>query len=156
MSDNWIRIIPRDPHFVPTADAIAHAEALMQQFAPAAEEVTSEVSEKPVFRDCGANLERVFCPLCQTDLPSDWWTAQMGDGYVDDGFDLHPVQLPCGHTVASLNELGYDWDQGFSRYLLDAMNPGVGEHGIAALSEEQRQQFEDALGCKVKVIYQHL
>lgn len=69
----------------------------------------------------------------------------------DNGFDLDPLDLPCGHSAASLNALKYDFDQGFSRFILDAMNPNIG-----TLSADQIAQFEEILGCPIRIIYQHI
>ena len=152
MSDHWIGIIPKNPKFVPSESAIAQAEAFMKQIAPEAEEISSEVSNRIRFRDCGANLESIRCPVCNAELSMDWWSEQMGD---EDGwnekFELPSLHLPCGHHVEALNDLSYYFDQGFSRYLLDTMNPNVGR-----LEDGQIKRFEEILGCKVKIIYQHI
>jgi len=150
MSDHWIGIIPLDPFFVPSDDAIAQAENFMADLMPEAEEIKGEITDSVRFRDCGANLEAIRCPFCATELSSEWWSEQMSDDW-DDGFDLRPVNLPCGHLVGSLNDLRYDFDQGFSRFILDAMNPNIG-----VLSPADVQRFEAILGCPVKVIYQHI
>ena len=152
MSDHWIGVIPRQPTFVPTEAAIGRAEAFMADIAPEAEEITAEVSAEVRFRDCGANLESVSCRVCNVGLSLDWWAEQMGDeGSWDDDFELEPVQLPCGHTVESLNDLRYHFEQRFSRFLLDAMNPNIRQ-----LEERQVKRFEEILGCQVKIIYQHI
>jgi len=69
----------------------------------------------------------------------------------DGGFDLQPISLPCGHLVRSLNDLKYHFDQGFSRFLLDAMNPNIG-----ILTPPQILHIEKVLGCPIRVVYQHL
>jgi hypothetical protein len=150
MSDHWIGIIPRDPFFVPKDDGIARAKAFMAEVAPEAEDITSETSDVVRFRDCGANLESIRCPICGTDLSSDWWQEQMGEDW-DAAYELHAVRLPCGHEARSLNDLRYYFDQGFSRFILDAMNPNIG-----VLSPSQISYFEELLGGPMKIIYQHI
>ena len=152
MSDNWIGVIPRQPAFVPTEAAIAQAEAFMAEIAPEAEEITSELSSGIRFRDCGANFESVSCLVCNVGLPLDWWAGQMGDeDSWDDDFELEAVQLPCGHLIRSLNDLRYHYEQGFSQFILEAMNPN-----ISRLEDGQVKHFEEILGCQVKIIYQHI
>ena len=150
MSDNWIGIIPTDPRFVPSAEAIAKAEAFMAEIAPDADEIRSEISEGIQFRDCGGNFESVHCPVCDTEIAGDWWAEQTSNQW-HEGFHLKPLQLPCGHQAESLNHLRYVWDQGFSRFILDTMNPK-----LRLLEPGQVSNFEAILGCPVKVIYRHV
>jgi hypothetical protein len=153
MSDHWIGIIPEDPKFVPSANAIAKAEALMAEIAPDADEIRSEISEGIRFQDCGENFISVHCPVCGAEIDTEWWREQMDrDYHLDSGFDLKPLQLPCGHRAESLNALRYDWAQGFSRFVLDTMNPMIGR----ALQPEEVTRLETTLGCPVKVIYRHI
>ena len=152
MSDNWICVIPRDPHFVPTQDAILRAERLLSEIAPDADSISSETADTVQFRDCGSNLETIRCQECAAEISPEWWADQMGDeDYWSDGFQLEPITLPCGHIAPSLNALYYNFDQGFSRFMLEAMNPQTGQ-----LEARQVLNLEGALGCPVKVIYQHL
>ena len=50
-----------------------------------------------------------------------------------------------------MNDLRYDFDQGFSRWGVDVMNPN-----IETLDDATVARFESILGCKVKVVYQHI
>jgi len=151
MSDIYICLIPRDPEFLPSAAGIAAAEEFMAYLAPDADQIESEIAPHIKFRDCGASLESVRCPVCDADI-LDWWRDLMGDGeHWDEPFVLEPVALPCGHVAPSLNELRYTWDQGFSRFMLEAMNPAIGP-----LDEEELKRFEELLGCPLKAIYQHV
>ena len=59
MSDHFTTFIPADPRFVPSEKAQHAAAALLQDLAPDAEDVSSEVEDAVVFRDCGENFERV-------------------------------------------------------------------------------------------------
>jgi len=152
MSDHWIGIIPREADFVPSAEAVAVAEAYFAEIAPEAEDVVSEVAGAVRFRDCGGNFESIRCPVCDADVSIDWWSDQLDDedSWVGD-FGNKPLRLPCGHTAKSLNDLRYRFEQGFSRIILNAMNPYIGE-----LKPEQVRRFEEILGCPVKVINRHI
>jgi hypothetical protein len=143
---------PKDPSFVPSPEAIAKAEAFTAKIAPNAEEISGEISDAIRFRDCGESFMGIFCPLCNAKISTEWWQEAMGDeDHWDEDFDLKPLLLPCCLRAQTLNDLRYDWDQGFSRFILDTMNPNIGR-----LQPEQVADLESILGCPVKVIYQHL
>ena len=54
-------------------------------------------------------------------------------------------------STVTLNDLQYDWPQGFGRFALQAMNPNIGKLNAAQMAE-----FERILGTKLRVIYQHI
>jgi len=74
----------------------------------------------------------------------------MSDNYAD-GFKLASYAMPCCKSPASLHELRYEWPQGFSRFALEAMNPNIGK-----LEDRFKKEFEEILGTRLRVIYQHL
>jgi hypothetical protein len=152
MSDHWICFIPRDPQFVPTDEAISRAARFMAAIAPNADEIASEISDSVLFRDCGGNFESVHCPNCDSALSIEWWSEQMDskDRWIG-GSEIDAIRLSCGHNVKSLNDLRYHFDQGFSRFILNSMNPNIG-----ALAPAQVSNIAAFLGCAVKVIYRHL
>lgn len=137
-------------HFIPAPGDIAEAEEFFKTLAPDADEILSEIDDTVQFRDCGGNLEFIRCPICATELSTEWWQNAM-DAASDADFAPAPLDLLCGHAVASLNDLHYYFDQGFSRFELSAMNPNLG-----LLSPEHLARFEQILRCPLKVIYQHI
>jgi hypothetical protein len=64
---------------------------------------------------------------------------------------LATYATPCCGAICTLHELAYEWSQGFGRFALDAMNPNIGE-----LEDRYKQEFEEILGTKLRVIYQHI
>lgn len=150
MSDNWIIVIPAKSDYVPDEGAQEQAVALLRRIAPHADEVKKEMSDQVRFIDCGANLSRIACPHCGAELELDWWQDLM-DAESADGFPMRDVSLPCCGRSGSLQTLGYDWPQGFAKFSVEAMNPG-----IAGLSEEQLAEFGPVLGCPVRTILRHL
>lgn len=150
MSDNWIIVIPEDADYVPNDDAQARAVALFRQIAPHADKVKKEVSDEVRFIDCGCNLSRIVCPHCGAELEMDWWSDLM-DEETEAGFPFREVSLPCCGRAGSPRTLGYDWPQGFSRFSIEAMNPGIPD-----LSEDQLAEFARVLGCPVRKILQHI
>jgi hypothetical protein len=153
MSDNWIATIPRDPNFVPTSENIQRALGYLRSIAPASEEVTFSIDPTIRFRDCGANLESILCPHCRASLDQEWWDERMSEDCDDggEGFRLQMFSLPCCNASANLNELIYSFDQGFSRFILEAMNPNIGQ-----LAANQDKKLAELLGTDIKVIYQHI
>ena len=150
MSDNFVTLIPEDPKYVPTADQQSAAGKHMRELAPDSGEITTETFDTVQFFDCGANFESASCPRCKAQIPQEWWEDQMEADY-SDGFLLAAYDTPCCGKGVNLNELIYNWPQGFSRFAVSAMNPDIGK-----LSDPQREEFEAILGAKLKVIYSHL
>ena len=151
MSDGWVRIIPEEPAFVPEQMNQDRALAYFRVLAPSAEEISASTAEHIVFRDCGGNFERVSCPSCGAELDMADWRELMDADYGEDGFALRKHEMVCCGAQHTLHELRYEFQQGFGRFEMSAMNPNLDE-----LSESQRREFEHLLGCQVRVIYQHL
>lgn len=150
MSDNWIALVPEDPRFVPDAAKQQRARDRFAEIAPEADEIEIKVSENVVFFDCGGNFERICCRSCGAEIPVEWWQERMDEDH-DDGFKLAAYATPCCRKKSTLNDLVYEWPQGFGRFALDAMNPNIGE-----LDDKYKQEFEKILGTKLRVIYQHI
>jgi len=149
MSDHFLTLIPVDPEFVPPRKAQKAAAALLSEAVPAADEVTSEVDEGIQFRDCGENFERVGCPRCGKGISMETWQEWMSSAFsADAGFRLGAHTMPCCGGKATLNDLTYDWAQGFSRYSLRVMNAS------RELPDAVLPQLEKVLGCRLRVICQ--
>lgn len=124
MSDNWIVLIPEDPKFVPTRANRELARERFAEIAPNADEIEVEVFKTVRFFDCGNNLERILCPTCRTQIPTNWWQDRMADDY-SDGFRLANYPTPCCKAEHTLHELVYEGPQGLGRFALRAMNPNI-------------------------------
>ena len=61
MSDTYLRIIPDDPNFVPSAEREATVRQLLMALLPGTE-IVAKHSEEVQFIDPGENFERVMCP----------------------------------------------------------------------------------------------
>jgi hypothetical protein len=149
MSDNWLRYVPCDPWFQPSASAIARAEVLLRGLLPDAEEISAVSSALPQFVHAGGNWDGVSCSSCGADLASTW-SALVDEQYKDGGFSLVHVNLPCCGARSSLNDLRYGWPVAFGRFVLDAKNPNV-----ESLSGETGR-LEQVLGCQLREIQVHL
>jgi hypothetical protein len=150
MSDNYIILIPESPTFVPAAAAQEKAAELFRKLTGTTSEIESETSQQIRFIDCGANFEKILCPKCLTEISIDWWQDWMSEE-ADADFPLRPTALPCCGAKYNLNELNYDWPQGFAIFSLQAMNPCLPD-----LTSEQIKQFENLLGCMLRKILRHI
>ncbi len=151
MSDNFIRLIPTDPNFVPDLVAQERARDLFASFVPAADQVTAVVSEMVEFVDPGNNLEQVLCPACGADLlDGKRWQQLMDRSYKTHFSDLM-IMTPCCGSVTSLNDLQYNLPAGFARFILNARNPNVRD-----LDPAQIKALEQILECRVRRIWSHI
>ena len=152
MSENWITIIPADPHARPAPTAIDAALALFKELAPNAAQITTEGDGDQIqFFDCGGNFEEVRCPACKTRVEIRDWQRWMNADYGPPGFALNPFKMPCCGTQTTVNDLTYIWPQGFARIGVSARDPDLGR-----LSDDQLKAFEQAMGCPVRAFYVHI
>jgi len=152
VSDNWINLVPIDRDFIPEVEKQSLAKQHFASIAPEADEIEITVLDYAKLFDCGGNLKTVTCPTCQGSIdPFDWedWADECDSE--DAGFKFIKFKMPCCGASHSLDELQYDWPQAFGRFAIEALNPDIGQ-----LTPEQIQQFEQILGCKLHVIYQHI
>lgn len=148
MSDHFLAVIPMDPHarLPETADALRAALSEMAQ----TRESRIKDYGKLQFIDAGENLNRIGCPVCGSDFTIAQWHAWMdADWHGEDGFHLHDHESPCCGTTMTLNDLIYDWPQGFARWFVGARNEGRGP-----LTEDEVAQLEAIAGMKLKAIAQ--
>jgi len=149
MSDNWITLIPEDPRHVPDAVRQELARAWFAGIAPDADEIEIKVSDQVKFFDCGTNLKRIDCPSCNAEISTEWWQDRMDDDSANGGFTLTRYRTPCCGANHSLDQLTYEWPQGFARFAVDVRNPNIGR-----LRDEQKAECEEILGTKLRVICQ--
>jgi hypothetical protein len=143
MSENWIWLIPNDPHYVPPEETHDRAKALLEEFGPESEEINLEVYDKPEFFHPGENGEGVYCPLCGEDLEE--WLDDWLENAKESDWVNPQAQMPCCQEVISLYNLDFSRKAGFTRFLLEAMSPDV-------LLSEQLAELEALLGCELNQI----
>jgi hypothetical protein len=150
MSDNWLMFIPADPEALPSRAAADKAVELLKTFVPEAwGEVLAKFAKRTEFHCGGANWSGVSCPKCGTDV-EDWWSDAMNKAWESEFKNLG-VTLPCcGHST-TLNDLNYIWSAGFAQFVLEAMNPNIGQ-----TTAGQDQALSDVLGLKLRKIWMHI
>ncbi len=149
MSDNILRLVPHDPDFRPSEDAIAVSLGIWREVAPAAESIAAESEDGGTFFGAGENAESIACPSCGADLQR-WWGDAM-DQASKSRFENLSVATPCCQRATSLNDLVYVWPAAFGSFALAMTNPG-----IPTIADEQHKRIEQALGSPLKVIWQHI
>jgi hypothetical protein len=148
MSDNWIQLIPRDPLYVPPKTAQLRGQQLLEEFLPDAEEVNVEVTKHPRFFHPGQNWSGVRCCLCKSDLCDLFYREQFLD---DRQFKNLLFKTPCCKKRVSMNDLHFIWPAGFSRFVLEAMNPNVQK-----LVNKRITALKRVLGCELRQLFLHL
>jgi hypothetical protein len=148
MSDNWLRLIPTDPGWLPTRAETDTAVNLLRSWLPEAQDVTSRVSDQIEFVDQGANFERVTCPSCGSEVAMDSWSEAVGLAYESEFTNLSITTACCGQST-SLNDLHYEWPAGFARFVMEAKNPN------GDLSDAQIVELADAIGSSLRRIWAH-
>jgi len=151
MSDDYVHIIPEEPGTVPDADKREAAVTYFRSIAPRPDKISTWRKEALEFIDCGANFGRITCPGCGRVFEVGLWNDWMNSDVSDAGFTLTRRAMPCCGAEKTLHDLVYEWPQGFAHSGVRAMNPNIGK-----LSDEQRGRFESILGCRVRVVYQHI
>ncbi len=123
MSENLLQLIPQQPTYVPSEEAVLRAEQFLKSHISETGKVYSEVSNEIRFIDAGANFESVSCPVCGKKISGEW-SAAMDEAHKSQFSNLELV-APCCDSRTTLNHLNYNFPQGFARFVLSARDPGV-------------------------------
>jgi hypothetical protein len=149
VSDHWIQFVPADPNAQPTKDAAERAVQLLSSCAPRADKVSFELKENTEFFSGLGNLSDIQCPACGVDVEH-WWRGAMDRAWQTLFRDL-AVTTPCCGSQTSLNDLRYIWPAAFGRFVLEAMNPDIGN-----TTAEQDDQLAKCLGLPLRKVLAHL
>jgi hypothetical protein len=148
MSDHFLVVIPADPK----AELPTSADALRDALAGIAGTDEARVKDygKLQFIDCGENFEWIICPDCRAEITVEQWRAWIDqDWHGEEGFHLHQHETHCCSARVTLNDLVYEWPQGFARWFVGARNEGRGP-----LSAEELEALEAVAGMPLKAIAQ--
>ena len=151
MSDHYIHVIPVDPNLLPPKARREEAVAYFRKITADSDAVKASTSTAPVFVHCGANFNEVRCPACNKPIEIETWQEWMQQDSTAKGFKLPAHVMTCCGARRNLNDLLYDWPQGFARCRISAMNPNIGK-----LSAKQIALFAEILATPIRVIYEHV
>jgi hypothetical protein len=146
MSQHYVVIIPIDPTFIPSPKAAQVALDRLKKILPDAYEVTAELTDEIRFIPCVENFESAHCPRNGALIDMDAWRALMDKAWKSKFTDLTCLCPACGEKH-SLNDLQYQFPQGFARFSLEA------RLNITNPSEEDFADFPCILGCPIRVIW---
>lgn len=148
MSEYVVKIIPRNPFYKGSVSALQSVKDLFErQIDCDVIEVTS--AETPVFVDCGANLEKIYCPQCGAELDFDWWGEAMGRAAEGEFMSLE-TEMPCCKRIVSLNDLNYEFPCGFACCLICIYNPKQ------FMKDDVIESVKGILGTEVRIIEAHM
>ena len=150
VSTNYLRLIPTDPTWLPTAVQVAEATVVVRRLAPASESIISKIYDSTTLIDAGANAHSVYCPGCGREIDWAWWQTQMDVASKTDFTDLGLTTACCG-LATTLNDLRYVWPQGFSCWVLEVTSPGR-----MTLTDEEIAHLGDVLGHEIREIWSHI
>jgi hypothetical protein len=153
MGDHWLILIPTDPEWVPDTEQAAKAQQMVDRLTPAREgRIAVNAPGRVDFVNCGENFETIGCPSCGAILDLKWWHEGMNAAYDGiAGFGTLDVTTPCCGTATTLNDLFYDFPQGFASWWIE-----VHYASRSWLNDTERRQVEAALGHPVREIRLHL
>jgi len=159
MSDVYIRVIPTDPRWQPTAEkATRAAEYIAGLFAGPGDHVEQV---EPVFHehitliDGGEYMQNLFCPRCDATIGLDWFWAlliarnggrRVGEPTVDD----LGVAVPCCGAELTMAELRFDGPVGFARFEVSVLN---WTRHVWDLSNDELAAVSEILGHPVTQIH---
>lgn len=146
MSSDFLRIIPTDPHWVPSRSAAEAAAAAVRAVFPNAQQTSIETLEEVTFVDQGGNFESVMCPACRAPLDIEWWQERMSEAAETAFFNLGVV-TPCCRRAGSLNDLAYTLPAGFARFIIEVTRP---ERDV--LEPSELEAIATALGRSVRQV----
>ena len=122
MSDTVYRIIPKNPNFLPPENTIKQLLSLLTNLNVKGD-VTWKKYDNPTFIDCGGNFTFVSCPSCNEVIADVIWGDMMDKCYENGHFYNLETVTPCCDFKTTLNDLKYDWDCGFAKFVIEILNP---------------------------------
>lgn len=158
MSSDYLKLVPADAHFLPTAAAREEAVAALEALLPEGSECSARDFGHVAFIDQGENLEAILCPACSCRLGlfdgpnasaiSEWWHGAIDEVESTEGV---VVTMPCCSRTVPLASLRFDWPAEFARFELSILDPGIQD----PLSADQLAQFEKILECELRQVRAH-
>lgn len=135
---------------MPSEEAADAALNLLSAIVPYRDSIEAKRYPGIRFVDQGGNFERIQCPSCRSEIPSSQWRDWMDESHLT-GFSSRSVVLVCCGSESDLNDLIYQGPAGFSRFVLEIMNPNPAHW----LSREDEVRIGNALGCRIRQILAH-
>jgi hypothetical protein len=163
MSDWYIRLIPTDPRWQPTAEAATAAAAYVAQLfsgpGDAVERVDCEFYERTTLIDAGEWTDLITCSRCAQNIDVKQFfellianSSPAGRVVHRLAFDSLEMRAPCCGAIVALDALVYDPPFGFARFELSAMNATRATYELDA---EELAEVEALLGHALTQVLAH-
>lgn len=123
VSDIIYKIIPEIYDYYPADTKLIEGAVQILKMYIKADKITWEDFENPAFIDCGSNFESVSCPFCEESIAINDWQEMMSLSYEESHFNNLDILLPCCKRVSTLNNLKYQSDCGFAKFVIEILNP---------------------------------
>lgn len=148
-SGNQLKIIPTEPNYEPSTEQQKEAiRYLASKFSK--NELRSILTNKIEFIDCGENFESVSCNHCEQTIEIENWQEAMDKAYQTSFSDLTFLP-PCCHKRTSLNDLEYDMPSGFSKYVIELIDPEIKDNQKTDLTKN----LKEIIGQDIELIWAH-
>ena len=148
MSDNFLKLIPTSPAYIPPEKSILEALELIKNLFPSIEKITYFIFATPKFIDQGSNFEKIICPKCNSIIDDKWWQKEMDKAFKDNYRNLFII-TPCCNEEISLNDLKYEWPAGFASFIIQIQNPNKD------ITDSELEKLEIILRSSMRKIWSH-
>ncbi|WP_111306817.1 hypothetical protein [Confluentibacter sediminis] len=148
-SGNQLKIIPTKPNYEPSTEQQKEViKYLATEFSE--NEIRSILMKNIEFIDSGENFESVRCNHCGQKIEIENWQEAMDKAYQNSFADL-TFLTPCCHKQTCLNDLEYEMPSGFSKYIIELINPNIKDNQKADLIKN----LNEILGQDMELIWAH-
>ena len=148
MSDVFYRLIPLEVGVIPEKVNESLILDILKNYDIDSECVRINSTPNIEFIDCGGNLESIKCNHCGTDLSEVW--GDLMDQAFTTKFKDRSIRLNCCGTESTLDALSYHFDVGFSRFVIEVMNPSK------SIDNRIVDEVGEVIGLDLKCIIAHL
>lgn len=148
-SGNQLKIIPTNPNYEPSTEQQKEAiKYLASEYWE--NEISSVLTKNVEFIDSGENFESVSCNLCGLNIDIENWQEAMDKAYQTSFVDRAFV-TPCCQRQTSLNDLEYEMPSGFSKYVIELIDPTIEDNQKTELIKN----LKIILGQDMELIWAH-
>lgn len=148
MSDSFVKIIPVNHDYLISNDIVNDVLEYLKTNVKS-DSINAYIYDHPAFIDCGSNLDKIQCPLCNKNISFDWWGISMDKAYENE-FNNLVIQLPCCGNKSSLKDLIYHFPCGFACFEFVLLNPKT------ELSVNIIKVLEKLLKMPIRIIRSHI
>lgn len=144
MSEVILKLIPFNIGIIPENMDIDILKAFLDKIDFNYENINLKLQNNVSFVDCGQNLSSIKCNHCFSDA-SEWWAEYMTESE-ENNYTNRMFITPCCSKNSSLEDLKYNHQVGFSRFILEISNPSRN------ITDEELVKISNIFRCTLKII----